>query len=425
MRRAEAGPALRDPVPRLPHRPLPGAVRRIRLEGGLPADHRAGHGVPLGRDAADPARARAEDAGGRGGRALRGGGALPQPPVRGAAPGRAAGGGQARGRDGRRDRHRRRGRPGRGAGLPAPRRQADRPVQLPPRERRRAGSRRRCSRRSCLEYYGSSPSVPPQIVVPQGVGDTSRAGGVPLGAARLARRGARGRARREAPARRSSPSRTRGIALESDAVQSEQRRLRRVEALEELREALNLESLPIRIECFDISNLQSGVAGRLDGRVPGRGRRRSRTTASSASAASTARTTSRRWRRWSRAASRGSARRDGRRVRRVVRGDAEPRRHRRRQGPALGRARGDAGVRPAARRGDRAREARGGGLPARATRSRSSSTAHSPALQLLQRIRDEAHRFALDFHRQRRDAAREGVDLRHAQGRRARRAGAR
>ena len=47
------------------------------------------------------------------------------------------------------------------------------------------------------------------------------------------------------------------IALESDAAQSEQRRARRVAALEELREALNLESLPIRIECFDISNLQS------------------------------------------------------------------------------------------------------------------------------------------------------------------------
>ena len=31
---------------------------------------------------------------------------------------------------------------------------------------------------------------------------------------------------------------------------------RRVEALEELREQLNLESLPIRIECFDISNIQ-------------------------------------------------------------------------------------------------------------------------------------------------------------------------
>jgi len=31
----------------------------------------------------------------------------------------------------------------------------------------------------------------------------------------------------------------------------------RLEALEELREALNLESLPIRIECFDVSNIQA------------------------------------------------------------------------------------------------------------------------------------------------------------------------
>ena len=46
------------------------------------------------------------------------------------------------------------------------------------------------------------------------------------------------------------------VALESDALQTERRRLRRVEALEELREALNLESLPLRIECYDISNLQ-------------------------------------------------------------------------------------------------------------------------------------------------------------------------
>jgi excinuclease ABC subunit C len=37
---------------------------------------------------------------------------------------------------------------------------------------------------------------------------------------------------------------------------AESKRLRRVEALEELREVLNLESLPIRIECFDISNIQ-------------------------------------------------------------------------------------------------------------------------------------------------------------------------
>src|ERR671936_681422 len=45
-------------------------------------------------------------------------------------------------------------------------------------------------------------------------------------------------------------------AVQADATASEQRRLRRVEALEQLREALNLESLPLRVECFDISNLQ-------------------------------------------------------------------------------------------------------------------------------------------------------------------------
>jgi excinuclease ABC subunit C len=46
------------------------------------------------------------------------------------------------------------------------------------------------------------------------------------------------------------------VALAADAEERERKRLRRVEALEELREALNLESLPQRIECFDISNIQ-------------------------------------------------------------------------------------------------------------------------------------------------------------------------
>jgi excinuclease ABC subunit C len=54
------------------------------------------------------------------------------------------------------------------------------------------------------------------------------------------------------------------VALQSDALQSERRRLRRVEALEELREALNLESLPIRIECYDVSNIQGeAIVGSL------------------------------------------------------------------------------------------------------------------------------------------------------------------
>jgi excinuclease ABC subunit C len=108
----------------------------------------------------------------------------------------------------------------------------------------------------CLEYYGSTPSVPPQIVVPRGVGDTSA-----LAEFLSERRGSlvEVRAAERGEKRRLSELATQNaaIALESDAAQSEQRRVRRVEALEELREALNLESLPIRIECFDISNIQA------------------------------------------------------------------------------------------------------------------------------------------------------------------------
>ena len=107
----------------------------------------------------------------------------------------------------------------------------------------------------CLEYYGNAPAIPPQIVVPTEVGDVTA-----LGEWLTERRGARVEVR--APARGEKrrlaglAAQNAALALESEAAQSEQKRLRRVEALEELREALNLESLPLRIECFDISNIQ-------------------------------------------------------------------------------------------------------------------------------------------------------------------------
>jgi excinuclease ABC subunit C len=107
----------------------------------------------------------------------------------------------------------------------------------------------------CLEYYGSAPSVPPQIVVPRDSGDTTA-----LADFLTERRGSRVEVR--APVRgekrrlQELASQNARLALESDALQTERRRLRRVEALEELREALNLESLPLRIECYDVSNLQ-------------------------------------------------------------------------------------------------------------------------------------------------------------------------
>ena len=110
-----------------------------------------------------------------------------------------------------------------------------------------------------LEYYGSAPSVPPQVVVPRGIGDTA-----PLAEFLSARRGSRVevRAAERGEKRRLQELATQNarLALASDAAAAEQTRLRRVEALEELREALNLEALPLRIECYDISNIQESSA---------------------------------------------------------------------------------------------------------------------------------------------------------------------
>ena len=103
-----------------------------------------------------------------------------------------------------------------------------------------------------LEYYGSAPSVPPQIIVPRDAGDLSA-----LAEFLSERRGARVEVR---SAERGEKRRLQQLAdenaqhaLVSEQAATEQKRARRVEALEELREALNLESLPIRIEAYDIS----------------------------------------------------------------------------------------------------------------------------------------------------------------------------
>src|SRR6476661_7434779 len=107
-----------------------------------------------------------------------------------------------------------------------------------------------------LEYYGSAPSIPPQLVVPPDAGDTEA-----LEQFLSDRRGARVEVRTpergEKKRLQELAAQNARVALESDVIQAEQKRLRRVEALEELRETLNLESLPLRIECYDISNIQA------------------------------------------------------------------------------------------------------------------------------------------------------------------------
>jgi excinuclease ABC subunit C len=106
-----------------------------------------------------------------------------------------------------------------------------------------------------VEFYGSAPSVPPQVLVPADTGDTA-----PLAAFLSERRGSRVEVR--APARGEKrrlvelATENARLALEADVAVREEQRRRRVAALEDLRECLNLESLPLRIECFDVSNLQ-------------------------------------------------------------------------------------------------------------------------------------------------------------------------
>ena len=106
-----------------------------------------------------------------------------------------------------------------------------------------------------IEYYGSAPSTPPEVLVPPDIADTSA-----IAEFLSLRRGSRVEVR--APLRGEKRRlvelavENARLALDSDTVQREATRQRRVASLEELREVLNLESLPLRIECFDISNIQ-------------------------------------------------------------------------------------------------------------------------------------------------------------------------
>ncbi len=105
------------------------------------------------------------------------------------------------------------------------------------------------------QYYSASPAMPRTIVV----GPELRDRAAVLGAALSERRGApvevrvaeRGDKRRL----RELAERNARLALDQDRLRREHRRQRRVDALADLREALGMEELPVRIEGFDISNL--------------------------------------------------------------------------------------------------------------------------------------------------------------------------
>jgi excinuclease ABC subunit C len=105
-----------------------------------------------------------------------------------------------------------------------------------------------------LQYYGGHMSIPSLLIVQQELEQrqalsdalASRRGGpVEL---RAAERGEKRRILELA-------ERNALLALDQEKLRSERRRQGRVEALEGLQSALGLDAPPIRIECFDISNL--------------------------------------------------------------------------------------------------------------------------------------------------------------------------
>jgi len=105
------------------------------------------------------------------------------------------------------------------------------------------------------QYYSASPSMPRTIVVGPDLRERAELLAAALGErrgspveVRVAERGDKRRLRELA-------ERNARLALDQDRLRREHRRQRRVDSLADLREALAMEELPIRIEGFDISNL--------------------------------------------------------------------------------------------------------------------------------------------------------------------------
>jgi excinuclease ABC subunit C len=107
-----------------------------------------------------------------------------------------------------------------------------------------------------LQYYATSPAIPPQVIVGRDVAGST---GPAIAEALEDRRGApvevrhaeRGDKRRIYEL----AQRNARLALDQGRLRSEHRRVQRIEALELLQASLAMDQIPMRIECFDISNL--------------------------------------------------------------------------------------------------------------------------------------------------------------------------
>jgi excinuclease ABC subunit C len=262
-----------------------------------------------------------------------------------------------------------------------------------------------------LQYYGGQISIPALLVTQRELGaeegavaaladalSSRRGGPVEL---RAAERGEKRRILELA-------ERNARLALDQEKLRSERRRQGRVDALDGLQQALDLDVPPIRIECFDISNLGGThtVASMVvfEGGAPKKSDYRRftiRTVEGSDDFASMAEVLGRRFAQWERQA------------------DISP--HDPAYDPSFaalpnvvvidgGKGQLAAGMGPL--RGFRERGVAVVSLAKRieevfipGQRAPLVLDHSTPELQLLQRVRDEAHRFAITHHRGRRDKA--------------------
>jgi len=200
------------------------------------------------------------------------------------------------------------------------------------------------------------------------------------------------------------------LALDQEKLKAERRRQQRVESLDGLQEALGLDALPLRIECFDISNLMGThtVASMVvfEGGAPKKSDYRRFTIRSTTEGvpddfAAMEEVLGRRLRQWE------------------TQQDLSPHDPKRNESfatlPNLIVIDGGPGQLAAGLRALEGFRQRGVAVVSLAKRieelfvpGRAAPIVlphDTPALQLLQRVRDEAHRFAITHHRTRRDRA--------------------
>ena len=250
-----------------------------------------------------------------------------------------------------------------------------------------------------LEFYWDGSAVPPEVVA-----SLEEAGGVED--VLTARRGANVevRAAKRGPKRRllELAQRNAELAAQAEVERLARRSSARIEALEHLRDALGLESLPLRIECYDISNLgEQHIVGSMvvfEGGQPKKAHYRKfalRDTRGQDDFAMMNQVLRRRFERAGAAESGGDYDESFATLPDLVLVDGG-----KGQLSAAQAALREAGVE--LELASLAKQREEVFVPGR--RDPLPLTADDPGSLLLQRIRDEAHRFAVTYHRQRRDA---------------------